>query len=73
MAQMLSAVNLHWLKAVLVASELALQTGLVSAEHELNVIARLKEHMPARLEIIVVNVLPYLSGCQCFLLSLFGA
>ena len=51
MAQVLSAVNLHGLEAVLVATELALQTGRVSAEHVLNVIARLKEPMPARVEI----------------------
>jgi PAS domain S-box-containing protein len=51
MSQVLSAVNLHGLEAVLVATELALQTGRVSAEHVLNVIARLKEPMPARVEI----------------------
>lgn len=51
MAQVLLAVNLHGLEEVLVATELALQAGRVSAEHVLNVIARLKEPAPARLEI----------------------
>ncbi len=51
MAQVLLAVNLHGLEEVLVATELALQSGRVSAEHVLNVIARLKEPLPARLEI----------------------
>ena len=43
MAQVLNAVTLHGLEAVLVAVELALQTGRVSAEHVLNVLSRLKE------------------------------
>lgn len=43
MAQVLSAVTLHGLEAVLVAVELALQAGRVSAEHVLNVLSRLKE------------------------------
>ena len=43
MAQVLSAVNLHGLEAVLVAADLALQTGRVSTDHVLNVLARLKE------------------------------
>ena len=51
MAQVLLAVNLHGLEEVLVATELALQAGRVSAEHVLNVIARLKEPALARLEI----------------------
>ena len=51
MAQVLLAVNLHGLEEVLVATELELQAGRVSAEHVLNVIARLKEPAPARLEI----------------------
>ena len=42
MAQVLNAVTLHGLEAVLVAAELALQSGRVSAEHVLNVLARLK-------------------------------
>lgn len=43
MAQVLTAVTLHGLKAVLVAVELALQSSRVSAEHVLNVLSRLKE------------------------------
>ena len=43
MAQVLSAVILHGLEAVLVAVELALQSGRVSAEHVLNILSRLKE------------------------------
>ncbi len=43
MAQVLNAVTLHGLEAVLVAAELALQSGRVSAEHVLNVLSRLKE------------------------------
>jgi hypothetical protein len=51
MAQVLSAVNMHGLEAVLVATELALQTGRVSADHVLNVIARLQEPIPARVQV----------------------
>ena len=36
-------VSLHGLEAVLVAVELALQSGRVSAEHVLNVLSRLQE------------------------------
>ena len=43
MAQVLMGVSLHGLEAVLVAVELALQSGRVSAEHVLNVLSRLKE------------------------------
>lgn len=43
MVQVLVAVTLHGLEAVLVAVELALQSGRVSADHVLNVLARLKE------------------------------
>jgi transposase len=46
MARVLSAVPLHGLEAVLVAVELALQSGRVSAEHVLNVLSRLKEQRP---------------------------
>jgi transposase len=46
MAQVLSAVTLHGLEAVLIAVELALQSGRVSAEHVLNVLSRLKEERP---------------------------
>ncbi|WP_374595444.1 IS21 family transposase [Aquabacterium sp.] len=51
MAQVLAAVPIHGLDAVLVAAELALEAGRPSAEHVLNVLARLKEapsgHVPA--------------------------
>jgi transposase len=47
MAQVLAAVPLHGLEAVLVAAELALETGRPSAEHVLNVLARLKDGAPA--------------------------
>ena len=43
MAQVLSAVPLHGLEAVVVAVELALQTGRISGEHVLNTLSRLKE------------------------------
>ena len=43
MAQVLSAVPLHGVEAVVVAAELALQAGRVSGEHVLNTLARLKE------------------------------
>jgi len=43
MAQVLAAVPQHGLEAVLVAVELALESGRPSAEHVLNVLARLRE------------------------------
>lgn len=43
MAQVLAAVPIHGLEAVLVAVELALEAGRPSGEHVLNVLARLKE------------------------------
>jgi hypothetical protein len=43
MAQVLMAITLHGLDDVLIAVELALQSGRVSADHVLNVLARLKE------------------------------
>ena len=43
MAQVLSAVPLHGVEAVLVVVELALQAGRVSGEHVLNTLSRLKE------------------------------
>jgi transposase len=46
MAQVLAAVPVHGLEAVLVAAELALEAGRPSAEHVLNVLARLKEARP---------------------------
>ena len=42
MAQVLAAVPIHGLEAVLVALELALEAGKPSGEHVLNVLARLK-------------------------------
>jgi transposase len=47
MAQVLTAVTLHGLESVLVAVELALQAGRVSAEHVLNLLSRLKEPRPS--------------------------
>ena len=43
----MTTIALHGLEAVLVAVELALQSGRVSGEHVLNVLARLKEPVPA--------------------------
>ena len=43
MAQVLSAVILHGLDPVIVAVEIALQSGRVSGEHVLNVLSRLQE------------------------------
>ena len=47
MAQVLAAVPIHGLEAVLVAVELALEAGKPSGEHVLNVLARLKASGPA--------------------------
>jgi hypothetical protein len=60
MAQVLSAVMLHGVSDVLVAVELALQSGRVSAEHVLNVLARLKEprHDTAEVQTGLVLVEP---------------
>ena len=41
MAQVLAAVPVHGLEAVLVAVELVLESGMPSGEHVLNVLARL--------------------------------
>jgi hypothetical protein len=46
MAQVLSAVPAFGLEAVLVAVELALESGRPSAEHVLNILARLREGPP---------------------------
>ena len=46
MAQVLSVVPLHGLEPVLIAVELALAAGRVSAEHVLNLLARMKEQRP---------------------------
>lgn len=42
MAQVLAAVSVHGLEAVLVSAELALESGKPSGEHVLNILARLK-------------------------------
>jgi len=52
MAQVLGAVPTHGLEAVLVAVDLALESGRPSVEHVLNVLARLKED-PLRPEAVV--------------------
>lgn len=53
MAQVLSAVPLHGLEAVLLAIELALQAGRVSAEHVLNVLGHLKDSArPAQVSMV---------------------
>jgi transposase len=51
MAKVLAAVPTHGLEAVLVAAELVLESGIHSAEHVLNVLARLNQQaMPAQVE-----------------------
>lgn len=51
MAKVLSLVPMHGLEAVLVAVELVLESGVPSAEHVSNVLARLKQtDMPASVE-----------------------
>lgn len=55
MTQVLAAVPVHGLEAVLVAAEMALEAGRPSAEHVLNVLARLKDGVGA-LEPIEANV-----------------
>lgn len=51
MAKVLSLVPTHGLEAVLVAVELALESGVLSAEHVANVLARLKQaELPALVE-----------------------
>lgn len=51
MAKVLAAVPLHGLEAVLVAVELVLESGVTSAEHVLNVLARLNQSQtPAQVE-----------------------
>ena len=46
MTQVLAAVPVHGLEAVLVAAEVALEAGRPSADHVLNVLARLKQGLP---------------------------
>ena len=51
MAKVLAAVPVHGLEAVLVAAELVLESGIHSAEHVLNVLARLNQQpLPAKVE-----------------------
>lgn len=57
MAQVLSAVPVHGLEAVLVAVELALESARPSAEHVLNVLARLKEGIRSAEAVVSVPVL----------------
>ena len=53
MAQVLSAVPLHGLSAVLAAIQASLRAGRVSAQHVLNLLAHLKERdRPARLSVV---------------------
>jgi hypothetical protein len=46
MANVLGAIPKHGLEAVLVAVELALESGRPSGEHVMNVLARLKSGLP---------------------------
>ena len=51
MARVLAAVPVHGLEAVLVAVELVLESGMHSAEHVLNVLARLNQRpLPAQVQ-----------------------
>jgi hypothetical protein len=47
MAQVLNCVSSHGLEAVLVAVELVIESGALSTEHVLNVLARLNASQPA--------------------------
>lgn len=51
MAKVLSAVILHGLDPVIVAIEIALQSGRVSGEHVLNVLSRLQEPISEKKDI----------------------
>ena len=55
MAQVLAAVPVHGLEAVLVAVELALESGLVRADHVLNVLGRL-QHPDRTIETVASRV-----------------
>jgi transposase len=54
MSRVLSAIPVHGLEAVLVAVELVLESGVISAEHVLNVIARIQQ--PSRLETVETSL-----------------
>ena len=56
MAQVLAAVPMHGLEAVLVAIELVLASGTITGEHVLNVLGRL--HHPTRHDAQIDTVLP---------------
>ncbi len=56
MAQVLAAVPTHGLEAVLVAVELVLESGRPSAEHVLNVLARLREGPPPDTVVTALSV-----------------
>ena len=49
--QVLAAVPLHGLEAVLVAIELALESGMANGEHVLNVLARLQHPVQRAMQI----------------------
>ncbi len=51
MAKVLSAVILHGLDPVIVAIEIALESGRVSGEHVLNVLSRLQEPISEKKDI----------------------
>ena len=51
MAQVLSAVILHGLDPVIIAVDIALQSGRVSGEHVLNVLSRLQEPIANKTDI----------------------
>ena len=55
MAQVLSAIPVHGIEEVLVAVEIALESGHPSGEHVLNVLGRLKS--PATPETVLVSPL----------------
>ena len=64
MAQVLAAVPVHGLEAVLVAVELALETDKPSGEHVLNILARLKSQTPgADLETLGEAMALQLAAC----------
>lgn len=57
MVKVLGLVPFHGLEAVLVAVELVLESGVISAEHVLNVLARLNQsQLPARAETTLIKI-----------------
>ncbi len=70
MAQVLAAVPVHGLEAVLVAVELALETDKPSGEHVLNILARLKSQTPdAHLQTLGEAMALQLAACLPLKLS----